>query len=86
MIVKKCDLCGKIKDCSVRELEGKQYDICTHCWKPLEQKLKGKGRRPRRDDRETVYLPQPPRIEKKEETPPRPGEPPKIWCRSDKVQ
>ena len=39
-----CDLCGQEKACRPREIEGKQYDICSAGWKPWAQKLKGKGR------------------------------------------
>ena len=35
-----CDLCGEAKDCLQREIESKEYDICSECWKPLEQKLR----------------------------------------------
>jgi len=34
----------------------KKYDICSGCWNPLAQKLKGKGRA---KDREIVFLPAP---------------------------
>ncbi len=39
-----CDLCGKQKECLQKEMEGKEYDICSECWSALAQKLKGKGR------------------------------------------
>ena len=70
-----CDLCGEAKDCLQKEIEGKEYDICTECWEPLAQKLRGKGRK----KHETVFLP-PPRVVKEqedEEWPPR--KPPKIF-------
>jgi ribosome-binding protein aMBF1 (putative translation factor) len=51
-----CDLCGETKDCLHREIEGKQYDICSECWSPFALKLKGKGRA---KNRETVFLPPP---------------------------
>lgn len=73
-----CDLCGEAKRCRPREIEGKEYDICGDCWKPLAQKLKGKGREV--GERETVFLPPvttPPAEPK--EVKPAPGEPPKIW-------
>jgi len=73
-----CDLCGEAKDCLQKEIEGKEYDICSECWTPFAQKLRGKGRMM---NRETVFLPAP-RINKKredEEPGPLPGEPPKIW-------
>jgi ribosome-binding protein aMBF1 (putative translation factor) len=50
-----CDLCGQARECEQKEIEGKEYDICTECWKPLAEKLKGKGRA--RKERETVFLP-----------------------------
>jgi hypothetical protein len=34
-----CDLCGEPKDCGRREIEGREYDICSDCWKALAQKL-----------------------------------------------
>ena len=72
-----CDLCGQAKKCRQREIEGAEYDICSDCWKPLAEKLKGKGRVKR--ERETVFLP--PLIKEPEpkETKPSPKEPPKIW-------
>jgi hypothetical protein len=75
-----CDLCGEAKDCLPKEIEGREYDICSGCWNTLAQKLKGKGRR----IRGTVLLP-PPRApkEREEEEPPLPGETPKIWGARD---
>ena len=70
-----CDLCGETKDCSHREIEGREYDICSECWTPLALKLKGKGRAKKP---ETVFLP-PPRRAEREDDEPQPGEPPKIW-------
>lgn len=71
-----CDLCGKAKDCSQKEIEGKEYDICSPCWEPLAQKLKGKGRE---KTREMVLLPPRAIKEREEEEPgshPLPGGPP----------
>lgn len=77
-----CDLCGKSKDCLVKEIDGKEYDICSRCWKSLAQKLEGKGRA---KDREIVFLP-PPITEREDEDPKPPsGEPPKIWGASDEL-
>ncbi len=77
-----CDLCGEVKDCLRKEIEGKEYDICAECWNPLAQKLKGNGRA---KEQETVFLP--PRkviAEREDEKPsPLPGEPPKIWGAAD---
>jgi ribosome-binding protein aMBF1 (putative translation factor) len=39
-----CDLCGQARECSQKDIEGKVYDICSDCWNPLAEKLKGKGR------------------------------------------
>src|SRR6266481_7430753 len=35
-----CDVCGKAKDCLLKEIEGKEYDICSDCWNPFAQKAK----------------------------------------------
>jgi len=75
-----CDLCNASKRCLRKVIDGKMYDICGDCWKPIEAKLKGKGRPV--DDREIVYLP-PPRIAEPKEEKPQPGEPPKIWGHRD---
>ena len=72
-----CDLCGQARECLQKEIDGKEYDICSECWKPLAEKLRGKGRA----KKETVFLP--PRVVKEredEEPKPGPGEPPRIWC------
>jgi ribosome-binding protein aMBF1 (putative translation factor) len=75
-----CDLCGEAKDCLQKEIEGKEYDICSECWKPLEQKLRGKGRA----KKETVLLPPRERTKPEDEDTPAPGEPPKIWGAIDR--
>jgi len=36
-----CDLCGEVKDCLLKQTEGKEYDICDQCWEPLAQNLRG---------------------------------------------
>ena len=71
-----CDLCGKEKDCAQKEIDGREYDICSECWNPLAEKLKGKGRvKPQ----EMVLLPQRPLKEQEEEKrQPLRGEPPVI--------
>jgi hypothetical protein len=72
-----CDLCDKVKVCLRKEIEGKEYDICSECWNPLAQRLRGKGRV---KNQVTVFLP-PPRAFKEredEEPKPLPGDPPKI--------
>jgi ribosome-binding protein aMBF1 (putative translation factor) len=40
----RCDLCGQARECLQKEIEGSEFDICADCWRPLEEKLKGKGR------------------------------------------
>ena len=80
-----CDLCGKAKECSQKEIDGKEYDICDDCWNPLAEKLAGNGRTKR--DREMVILPQPIITKPEPEEPPtRPGEPPKIWGGVERTQ
>ena len=70
-----CDLCGEAKDCLQKEIEGKEYDICSECWRPFEQKLRRKGR----VKKEIVFLHPPTDKERKDEEKPGPGEPPQIW-------
>jgi hypothetical protein len=79
-----CDLCGQAKQCQQREIEGKQYDICSGCWNPLAQKLKGKGRV--KKEREMVFLPPLTTPPEPKETKPLPGAPPKIWGGAGKPQ
>ena len=74
----RCDLCGQTKQCRPKEIEGREYNICSKCWNPLAQKLKGKGNL--REERETVFLPPPITIAPEpKEAKPLPGGPPKIW-------
>ena len=76
-----CDLCNSSQAlCVERSIEGKDYDICERCWKPLEEKFKGKGRVQRKRD-DAVFVPHPQiTIERQDEdTRPRPGERPKIF-------
>ena len=77
-----CDLCGQAKECLQKEIDGKEYDICPECWRPLAEKLHGKGGRVKKNQ-ETVFLPPPSVVKEREdeEQKPRPGEPPKIWGR-----
>jgi len=72
-----CDLCGQTKECLQKQIEGKEYDICSECWNPLAEKLKGKGRM--KKEREMVFLPSVTPEPKREEPKQVPGEPPKIW-------
>lgn len=77
-----CDLCGEAKQCRAREIEGKEYDICSDCWNPLAQKLAGKGR----EVKETVFLPPVIQAPEPKEAKPVPGEPPKIWGHAGRAQ
>jgi len=77
-----CDLCGKPKDCLPREIEGKEYDICSDCWNPFAQKLAGKGRA---KCREIVLLPPPGKEREDEPSEPLPGEPPEIWGATNRL-
>ncbi len=71
-----CDLCGESRECSQVEIDFKEYDVCSACWSPIAEKLKGKGRA--KKEREFVFLPPAsPSPEPPEK--PAPGEPPKIW-------
>jgi hypothetical protein len=72
-----CDVCERVRDCAPREIEGKEYDICSECWNPLAEKLKGKGRV--RKELEVVFLPPLTKEPEAPEPKPVPGEPPKIW-------
>lgn len=77
-----CDLCGEVKACLEKEIDGKEYDICADCWEPLTQKLRGKGRK---KSSMTVFLPPPKVKEREDEGPePLPGEPPKIFGSVDR--
>jgi len=73
-----CDLCGKARDCLRKEIERKEYDICSACWNPLAKKLKGKGRAKR--ESETVFVPPTTKERELPEPKPAPGERPKIWA------
>jgi hypothetical protein len=76
-----CDLCGQAKDCLQKEIEGREYDICSECWKPFAQKLEGKGR----VKKDIVLLPPPREAQEREDedAKPAPGELPKIWGQVD---
>jgi hypothetical protein len=76
-----CDLCGHAKDCLQKEIETKEYDICSECWSELSDRLKGKGRASKQ--RDTVFLPHTDKEPEPRETRPVPGEPPKIWSTID---
>lgn len=73
-----CDLCGEVRKCRARQIEGKVYDFCSDCWRALADKLKGKGR-PVREEPLVLLPPTLPESERKE-LKPSPGQRPKIWA------
>ncbi len=79
-----CDMCGETKKCLQKEIEGREYDICSVCWAPLAERLKGKGIL---KNRETVFLPPPRHVKEREDEEPKPlpGEPPKIWAEGNRA-
>ena len=79
-----CDLCGQLKQCLQKEIDGKEYDICSDCWTPLAEKLKGKGRL-KKKARETVFLPPLATEPEAPPTKPVPGTP-KIWGEAGRTQ
>ncbi len=85
MIVYKCDLCGEIRDCSQKEIDRTEYDICSECWDALMAKLKGKGRAKGR--RETLSVPPLVTVPEipSETKQPFPGQPPEIIAGSDRA-
>jgi hypothetical protein len=60
-----------------KRIDDKEYDICSACWNPLAEKLKGKGRV--KKERETVFVPPLTKEPERQDPKPVPGEPPKIW-------
>ena len=77
-----CDLCGQAKECLPKQIDGREFDVCADCWRPLEEKLKGKGRV--KKTRETVFLP--PRVAPEPEVPKTPpGLPPKIIGQAERA-
>ena len=74
-----CDLCGQAKECLQKEIDSREFDICADCWRPLEEKLKGKGRV--KKTREMIFLPPrtAPAPEREPEPKTPPGLPPKIF-------
>ena len=30
-----CTLCGQIRECLEKEIDGQEYDICSECWRAL---------------------------------------------------
>jgi ribosome-binding protein aMBF1 (putative translation factor) len=77
-----CDLCGERKECLQKEIDGREFDICADCWRPLEEKLKGKGRVKRQ--REMVVLPPQTAPESGGPKSP-PGLPPKIFGAAERM-
>jgi hypothetical protein len=77
MSVGKCALCGRMRKCSPKEIEHREYDICALCWKSLETKLRGKGRAHR--SRELILLPPVPAPSTEAPAKALPGHPPTIW-------
>lgn len=71
-----CDLCRQARECLLKEIDGKEFDICADCWRPIEEKLKGKGRV--KGKREVVLLP-PRTVTETEEPKMPPRLPPKIF-------
>ena len=79
-----CDLCGKQKECLQKEIEGREFDVCADCWRPLEEKLKGKGRVKRKP--EMVFLPPRTALEPEPGDPKTPPDlPPKIFGSAEKT-
>lgn len=81
MVVYRCDLCNELKECLPKEIDGRVYDICVDCWRPLQKKLKGKGRPAKAS--EAVFLSPPRQEPRKEKEEPFPGQPPDIRYGSD---
>ncbi len=81
-----CDLCGTEKQCSEKEIEGRLYDICSDCWNPLAEKLKGKGREKAKDRKDVFLPPLTTEPEPPPKTTPHPGKPPKIWGHAGRPQ
>ena len=68
MVFYRCDLCDEIRNCVQKQIDGMEYDLCTACWNSLAEKLRGKGRKKRR---ESIMLPALPRPSgPRPETPP----------------
>ena len=38
-----CDLCGQVKECLHKEIDGKEFDICADCWAPAGTEVEGQG-------------------------------------------
>jgi ribosome-binding protein aMBF1 (putative translation factor) len=83
MIVYRCDICHEVRECSQREIEQAEYDVCSECWEALAFKLKGKGR----SKRQAVIIPPAPAIPEPTAEPkqPFPGAPPTIYAGADRL-
>ena len=75
-----CDWCGQAKECLQKEIDGRQFDICADCWRPIEEKLKDKGR-PKRRRNDVVFLPPQMTPEREPDERKRPPGQPKIFGR-----
>ncbi len=85
MIVYRCDLCNEIRECTQREIEHSEYDICAQCWEALCAKLKGKGRSQRASETVTLPIVPAPEPTEKPQQRPFPGEPPTIYGTADQL-
>jgi hypothetical protein len=84
MIVFKCDFCSEVRDCTQKEIDRTEYDVCSECWNTLMAKLKDKGRPKARRDSLIVSPPVTvPDIGR--EAKPFPGQPPEIVAGSDRA-
>jgi hypothetical protein len=83
MIVYRCDICHEVRECSQREIEQAEYDVCSECWEALAFKLKGKGR----PKRQAVIIQPAPAIPEPTGEPkqPFPGAPPTIYASADRL-
>jgi hypothetical protein len=83
MIIYRCDICDEVRECSQREIEQTEYDVCAECWEAIALKLKGKGR-PKRQAvvvQPAPAIPEPTREPKQ----PFPGAPPTIYASADRL-
>ena len=38
-----CDICGTTAECVQKEIDGKEFDLCDRCWRPLAEKMSAKA-------------------------------------------
>jgi hypothetical protein len=84
MMVYRCDICDKVRECGQREIEQTEYDICAECWDAMVSTLQGKGRPKRHAEIVTQpapTIPEPAREPKH----PFPGAPPNIYASAEQV-